>query len=277
MDAPKQRTSLSKKQLQTNTGLELLNICQSITGDGQIADEEIQALNNWMMQNQDSELPAIKFMTATLSQVLADGVITDAERLSVAEAIETILPISDRKYAKGLRKQVEQEAVNESKAASALAKQHAKEKKERERPIAFMDFMVAGTRHDDRDLTISHEISSASPVFLRRDPGNRHSRFAIRVLTERGNMIGFVPDDDARHIAPLLDAGATHVAQVKKVLDYDSGPVPVVVARIFEAGTQPSTVSKVRDVSERKPPSKKRWPIILAIMIILFVVLAKTK
>lgn len=269
MDAPKKRVSLSKKHLETSSGLELLSICQSITANGQIADEEIHALEHWMSQNQNSALPAIQFMTSTLSNVLEDGIITDAERQSVAEAIEKILPAAERKYAKAVRLQVQGDPIREAKAAATLAARlAAKQKRERERPLSSLNFMVAGTRHDDRDLTIAHEIRPGSTVSLIRDTENRHSRFAIAVLTDRGNMIGFVPEDYARDTAPLLDAGAIHTAHVEKVLDYNSGPIPVVVAKIYKAGTQIPT--HLSQPCNDQP--KRRWPIILISLIILFVV-----
>ena len=50
------RLSLTKKQQKTVAGTELLALCQTITDDGQIANDEIVELRNWLHTNRDSDL-----------------------------------------------------------------------------------------------------------------------------------------------------------------------------------------------------------------------------
>jgi len=42
------RVSLSKKQLETPAGAELLKLCQSIKSDGQLSKDDIINLANWL-------------------------------------------------------------------------------------------------------------------------------------------------------------------------------------------------------------------------------------
>lgn len=258
----KQRTSLTKAQLNSSVGLELLSICQSVTSDGKLADEEIKALHNWINSNTAHDLPAIRFLAATIGRVLEDGIITPEERETVAKAIEAVLPTEERKYAAALRRQVTQEERKRLKTAADAAKQEQREIKERNRPIGDADFMVAGSRHDGRSAVITKEVRPGGAAFLKREPRNSHSRNAIAVLTETGRTIGYVPEDWALDIAPLLDEEALHSAVFKKILDYDTGPVPVVVARFYESGaTVPGALRQDQQPSGRQikalPSSRK--------------------
>lgn len=256
---PKQRTSLTKSQLNSSIGLELLSICQSVTSDGKLADEEIQALHRWISNNTSHDLPAIRFLSATLERVLEDGVITPEERETVAKAIEAVLPPEERKYTAALRRQVTQEERKKLKAIADAAKQEQREAKERNRPIGDADFMVAGTRHDGRGAVIKKEVQPGGLAFLKRESGNSHSRNAIAVLTESGRPVGYVPEDWAIDLAPLLDDGALHTATFKKILDYDTGPVPVVIARFYEpAATVPGALRQDQKLPKRSPANQHK-------------------
>ena len=52
------RISLTKAQLRTELGAELLSLCQSATADGAIAPEETQGLREWLDEAAAAELPA---------------------------------------------------------------------------------------------------------------------------------------------------------------------------------------------------------------------------
>ena len=252
------RTSLTKKQLGTEAGLELLSICQSITADGRVADEEIHALRAWIERNRAAELPAVEFLAATLERVLADGVITAEERLSVAKAVEAVLPPAERKFAGLLRRQVEREDKAAAKTAVAAEKAASKAEKAKLKPLFRADFMVAGTRHDGRAEIIEDEVQAGEPAFLLREPGNKHSRRATKVLTESGSCVGYVPEEFAQDIAPLLDRGCTHSARFKKVLGYGSGPVPVVLAEIFDEAAPAAGAASQADAAALEEQAARR-------------------
>ena len=257
MDTPKQRTSLTKTQLQSDVGLELLSICQSITTDGRLADEEIQALNNWVHQNTTHGIPAIRFLSATLSRVLEDGIITPEERQSVAKAIEAVLPPDERKYASAIRRQVENEERLRLKNAAEQDRTQSRERRERNRPIGYTDFMVAGTRHSERAKIINNEVRPGMSAFLKRERDNPHSEWAVAILTANGSMIGYAPEEQAIEIAPMLDDGALHIASIKKVLEYDSGPVPVIVASLFDPNADLPGLRRQNQAPSRNPFKQK--------------------
>ncbi|ATR82128.1 hypothetical protein CS390_05925 [Pseudomonas sp. HLS-6] len=273
MEAPKRRTSLTKKQLETEAGLELLNICQSITADGRIANEEIQAIHKWLAQNSHTDLPAAQFLSEVLSRALEDQIVTEDERQEIAKSIEAVLPLSERKLAVSVRRQAEIQAQQLRREAEESSKQEARELKKLNRPLATADFMVAGTRHNGRDEIIDIEIRAGSIVTLKRERDNRHSRFAIAVMTESGECIGHVPEDYARDLAPILDQGASQTASVKKVLEYSSGPVPVVVARLYDPRAKLQILPTEAAKTPAGQPGKPGWRIVAGIVITLFVLM----
>ncbi|UVM65302.1 HIRAN domain-containing protein [Pseudomonas sp. B21-009] len=272
MEAPKRRISLSKKQLETDAGLELLNICQSITADGKIANEEIHAIQAWLSQNSQADIPAVQFLSEVLSRALEDQIVTEAERKEIAKSIEAVLPQSERKLAVSARRQAEIQAQQLKREADEHLKQKTREIKKLNRPLATTDFMVAGTRHDGRSEIIDIEIRPGSTVILKRDRENRHSRFAIAVMTEHGECIGHVPEDYAEYLAPIMDEGASQEASVKKVLEYDSGPVPVIVAHLYDPRSERQAPLSGESKTSPSSPRKPKLRLIIGIMITLFVV-----
>jgi hypothetical protein len=48
-------------------------------------------------------------------------------------------------------------------------------------------------------------------------------------------MIGFVPEDHAVDLAPLLDSGHKYIARVKKVLTGGRSPIPVAVVDVYRS------------------------------------------
>jgi hypothetical protein len=206
------RISLTKAQLQTAAGAELLALCQSVTEDGSLSKEEIIGIRDWLVRNRDVELPSVQFLFETLKSILADGKVTKEERTELYKAIETVLPPEARKQAKEQRKQVE--AVEW----------------DRNRPVCSANFMVAGVFCEGRPETISRFLQAGDRVFLVRDRANRFSRNAIEVRLENGMQIGFAPEEDAIDLAPFLDQGHWHRAHCTKILTGGRCPIPVVQA-----------------------------------------------
>src|SRR4030042_3578660 len=88
----RRRVSLTKSQRLSIAGVELLSLCQTITKDGSISDEEINDLNDWLKNNRSSELPSIDYLTTTIDNILADKKITKEERTELHKALEAVLP-----------------------------------------------------------------------------------------------------------------------------------------------------------------------------------------
>ena len=217
------RVTLTKAQLQAESGAELLALCQALTEDGRLTDIEIGQLSQWLSSHRDSDLPAIDFLVKTVEQILADEVVTPSERRELYRAIERVLPSEARHLA--VEKRRESVAAEREKELAA-------------RPLESVDFMTAGVRYEDRAEVVRQFVRAGQVVFLVRDRQNSHSRNAIEVRAFNGRQIGFVPEDDAIRLAPLLDQGSLVKATVKKTLTGTYSPIPVIVASIYHPGAK---------------------------------------
>lgn len=224
--SPRARIALTKLERQSAAGLELIGICHAVTADGSLSADEIADLKAWVAAYRGSGLPAAGHIHAVLERILADGVITDAERRDLYLALEKVLPPDLRSDVSARRK--EGEAFNRARNA----------------PIDGWDFMVAGCRYEGRPAIIEESCRPGDQVFLRRDPRNPHSRNAIEVVLRTGEQIGYVPEIDARDMATLLDNGKPYVGRVKKVLGGGRSPIPVVVADFFDESATVDGLSK---------------------------------
>jgi len=243
------RISLTKKQRESEIGAELLSLCQTATADGSLSPEEILGLRDWLNENRHAGLPAISHLATVVDKIIADRRVTLEERRELFMAIETVLPPDIRSIAKTARRTQEERERERLRIQRQSEKQHMREERERNDPIEHWDFMVAGSRYEGRPATISRYAQSGAPAFLVRDRGNKYSRNAVEVRTRSGHQIGFVPEEDAVDIAPLLDAGHPYLAEIKKILTGGRFPIPVVIAEIYrkdatvhglvKSGTQP--------------------------------------
>lgn len=88
---------------------------------------------------------------------------------------------------------------------------------------------VAGVSYENDDVSSRQEILARCtvPEILRlvRQPNHRHDSNAIQVRRGNGEMLGFIPRDEARLMAPELDKGRRYVA-VLTTLDGGYGQKP---------------------------------------------------
>src|SRR5512134_1300403 len=101
------RISITKMQRQSEVGIELISLCQSLSEDGCLSAPEIHDLQRWLEDNQSSDLPAIGFLVETVRKVLEDGRISLEESRAVYKAIEAVLPPDLRKEAVSRRRSVD--------------------------------------------------------------------------------------------------------------------------------------------------------------------------
>src|SRR4051812_47501513 len=92
----RRRTSITKLQGRTAAATDLIALCQSITADGHLEDQEVAALREWLDEHRGADLPAVAFLLETVERILADGKVTVEERRELYRAIETVLPVDVR-------------------------------------------------------------------------------------------------------------------------------------------------------------------------------------
>jgi hypothetical protein len=99
--------SLSHAELCTQLGAELLSLCQSVTADGRLTQEELDGLRQWLLEAEGAEMAAAKHLRGVIRKVLADGKITPDEYKEVHRAVEVVLPFDARRQAMSARLEVE--------------------------------------------------------------------------------------------------------------------------------------------------------------------------
>jgi HIRAN domain-containing protein len=250
--AGKRRTSITKLQRETAAAAELISLCQTVTEDGHLADEEIAGLRQWLLDHRGSDLPAIAFLLETVDRILADGRVTPDERGDLYRAIETVLPPDIRQSVRGTRTSAEKLAKETTRQRKAITRELARQEQDRALPVESWDFMVAGCRYEGRGMVIRQHCEPNDVAYLIRDRTNRYSRNAVEVRLSNGMQCGFVPEEHALDMAPFLDSGHRHRAYVKKILGAGRAPIPVIVADLFLPETP------VRDaIAERDVPAKQ--------------------
>lgn len=259
------RRSLTKTQLQTPVGLELLTLLLSITEDGKIGESELADLRAWLAQNANSGLPSQRMLSDTVARIIADGVVTEAEVVELQVAIEAALPPDFRWRASEARKEAaetkwraEDEALAQSTGAAASMEEADVERRPHldvaragravssvDEPLATYDFMVAGVAYEGRTETVRSLYfadDSDLPVVLVRDLTNKHSKHAVAVrLLRDGRILGYVPewspDVKAREVAQLLDRGAKQRGWIKKMWQGKRAPGVVVVVELWDSSS----------------------------------------
>lgn len=244
------RISITKLQRETAAAADLIALCQTITDDGRLSEEEVQALRKWLDDRRGSGLPAIEFLTETVKRVLADGKVTPEEQTELYLAIETALPTDIRESVRGTR--LARDAAVKELAHDARTAIERREAALGNTAVDRWDFVVAGVSFEGRaDVVRQHGIAG-DVAFLIRDRANRFSKNAVEVRLSNGMQAGFVPERLAIAIAPLLDSGHKHRAVIKKVLAGDFAPMPIIVASLFVPES-----ALVEAVSEQQVPSQR--------------------
>ena len=242
----RRKVFLSAVDVRSPAGAELLALCTKITQDGVLSREGVEELRSWIDMNWTAELPAAQFLKSVLQRILADSKITREERKELHRALETVLPPDIRKMAKQERRAVE----GHVKAQKEAEKQRKREEAERVRPLYHGDFVVAATGEGWRNEIVREYVSEDEIVYLARNRNSTSDREAVEVRLYNGFQIGYVPEDEASQIAPLLDQGYPHAAFVKRILP--GGGVPVVIADIYRPEAQIEYASYESDVPPKR-------------------------
>lgn len=223
------RLSLTKTQRATAAGIELQNLCLSMTEDGQVTEQEVAHLRQWLATNAGTDMPAVLYLASVVEQILADGRVTPDELEALQRSLETVLPLEFRKIAVARRR----EHAARERAAFQAEQAKLKEELRRLAPVARSDFVVAGVFYDNRGTAVEREAEDGMAIELARQPANPYDSNAISIRLPSGADVGYMPRIEAEDIAGLLDSGHRYEAEIKKILDYGRVPIPVVIAEYF--------------------------------------------
>lgn len=244
------RTSLTRTDLQTSAGLELLEFLQGIAEDGRLTREECDQLRGWLGEKGSPELAATSHLQSVLGEILRDGVITDDELGILHDAILRVLPVDLRSIATLRRREQRNASKVEERQRKEKEREHERAERDRNAPIARADFMIAGASRSAERRDACEACSEGDAVVLEREPDNPYDRNAILIRDLSGEEMGYVPRDAAASYASLLDLGSKQTFSVKKCLETAAGRViPVIRGELYGADA---------DLPETKQP--KRHP-----------------
>jgi hypothetical protein len=83
---------------------------------------------------------------------------------------------------------------------------------------------VAGVTKENRQSVIQRNCHDGDAVLFKREHFNEHSNSAVSVWVRRNRVmggivqVGYLPEEEAEKIAPLLDAGCHYHALIKEVV-----------------------------------------------------------
>ena len=257
--------ALTKPQLASELGAELLSLCQTVTADGRLAPEEIAGLQQWLRDAEAAELQAARFLRGVIERVLADGRITAEEYQEVYRAVEAVLPFEARQQAHAARERAESSDLSARAQAAAAQTTVARAAQAESAASVDVTFMVAGVRQDGRPALIEQHASAGMAVTLELAAAGTHRDEAIAVKLPDGTQIGFVPAAETRQIAALLQQGARCSAHIVRIRSSGRSPIPVVQVRFFPA--EVATIDPLALAASQPPAAASRWGRRLALLV----------
>jgi hypothetical protein len=211
---PARRVVVVSAQRETESGIELLALCQPVTAGGWLSDAEIASLRAWLDARREEQASPYAHLFPVVADCIASGRVTRDACRTLFNAIAAVLPTEVRAIARSSRRSLEEKDAERYKLERDAHWQQPRDERERNRPIARLEFMAAGTREEGRPAVIERFARRGDPVFLVRDPGNVRSGHTIQVRVAGGMQLGFVPEEIASDIARLLDAGCPLEAEI---------------------------------------------------------------
>jgi len=212
-----------------------------------VSRDELQRLRAWLEVDRGVDFPALSFLYETIDQISADGEITEDELDLLALAIERVLPkdvrevaATKRKEARQLRRVAQREVARQTMIAQRAEKRTVRDAAQAREGILYRaDFAVRGAFRFAARREECERLIVGDAVTLEREP-NAHDPNAVLVFGERDCELGYVPREEARTMAPLLDARADAEAKIHRLWETPDGHVvPILVATLRQGSAPP--------------------------------------
>lgn len=114
------RVTLTKAQLSSESGQQLVDLCLSLGLDGEFSDSDLRKLAEFT-SNCGDDIFGVVHLRGVLADALADGEISDSERLFLRRQIERILPADERERLAAAQSEAVQSSPVEEVTPPALA------------------------------------------------------------------------------------------------------------------------------------------------------------
>lgn len=264
----RRRVTLSKADRATPVGRELIDLLSELSADGNVSREEMERLRGWLEVDRGVVFPALPFLYEVVEQISLDGDVTEDELDHLALAVERVLPkdvrlgiAAKRKLALEARRAAQRETQRKTMIAARGERRAGRDAARlRAGVIHEADFPVRGAFRSEERRDACERLIVGDTVRLEREPDNTHDSNAILVLGDADCELGYVPREDARDMAPLLDAGAVVEATVRRLWETPEGQVvPMVLAKVRRGDAQSVVVNPAS--AQRQPRNSAPRPV----------------
>jgi hypothetical protein len=215
------RIALTKPELATIEGQELLSLILRIATDGKLELHEIVELRRCLRAKLDNSesVSAISYLHDIMTRITSDKVINNDELLELQLAIERVIPSTHRTPILQARKKCEAARRERLKEKRRIEKEKEKALLEEQRAVELARNMrlrhcfakIAGVSfpNDDgseRQILIERCIPGEQ-LLLIHDAYNEHSIFTTKVLRMSGEQLGHAPEYMAEKIVEEIEDG----------------------------------------------------------------------
>jgi HIRAN domain len=259
MPDERRRVTLTKVQCESPVGRDLIALLTELSSDGVVSRDELQRLRAWLEVDRGVEFPALAFLYEVIEQISSDGEITEEELDQLALAIERVLPkdvrdlaAAKRKKAQEARRTAQRETTRQIMFAQRMEKRAVRAAAQARAGVLYQaDFAVRGAFRFAERREGCERLIVGDVVTLEREVDNVHDVNAILVLGGGDCELGYVPREEARAMAPLLDAGAEAEARIHRLWETPEGQiVPILLVKVRRGDATESVAA------ERKTPSR---------------------
>ncbi len=232
-------------------GTELFCLCHTATSDGTLTAKDAERLSTWLARSAGVEVPARAYVEGVVRHILDTGKVTPADLAALARALEPCLPPVLKRRRAALR------AV--SGARPGVPDEAHPTERNRNAVLDSACFLMADAHPD----VLARGARSGAPVLLVRERSGARSPHCIQVCTSQGKVLGFVPEQRARALAPLLDRGARYRAHVISADQGAQAPVVIVQAFLYRSDAVLGlTTSAARRVAPGVLGSRAAWMLV---------------
>ena len=224
----------------------------------------MERLRSWLEVDRGVDFLALPFLYETIDEISADGAITEEELDRLALAIERVLPkdirlaaTAKRQEARNARRIAQRESRRQIQIAAQTERRVARDAARVRAGVLYeARFPVRGAFRSQERREACERLLVDDNVNLEREPDNIHDLNAILILGDDDCELGYVRREEARDIAPLLDAGAEADARVHRLWETpDGNVVPIVLVKVRQGDADPAAVKRTPTAPKRNRPS----------------------